>query len=91
MELDHTYKNLDIEDCNGTDNSKMKEKLKKEYYRRILQTFNTELKENKIRALNTLAVTVLVYSFGIVSWLRREIEMIRSKTRKPLTTKESTT
>jgi len=34
----------------------MKDKLVKEYYRRIRQTLNTELRETKIRAVNTLAV-----------------------------------
>ena len=69
----------------------MKDKLLKEYYRQVRQTLNTELKKNKITAVNILAVPVLVCSFGIISWLRTETEMIRSKTRKLLTTEESTT
>jgi hypothetical protein len=60
----------------------MKDKLVKEYYRRVRQTLKTELRENKIRAVNTLAVPLQVYSFGIVSWLRKEIEIIRSKRRE---------
>jgi len=55
----------------------MKEKLGKEYYRWVHQILKTELNsKNKITALNTLAVPFLMYSFGIVNWLRKEIEKV---------------
>jgi len=41
--------------------------------------------KNKITAINTLAVLVLVHSFRIVNWLRKKIEKIHQITRKLLT------
>jgi hypothetical protein len=46
--------------------------------------------KNKATPSNILAIPVLVYSFGIVSWLRKEIEKINRKTGKILWN-ESTT
>ena len=75
MELDETYKYLGIEKGDGIDNSQLKDKLVKEYYCQVWQILKTELiSKNNITAINTLAVPVLVYSFGIVNWLRQEIE-----------------
>jgi hypothetical protein len=42
--------------------------------------------KHKITAINTLDVPVLVYSFGIVNWLRKEIEKIDQNLIKQLTT-----
>lgn len=56
-----------------------------ERYRPIRQILNTELNsKNKVTAINT-AVPVIIYSFGIVDWLKTEIEKIYRKTRKLLT------
>ena len=50
----------------------MKDKLVKVYYRHIWQILKTELNlKNKITAINTLATSVLVYSFGIINWLKK--------------------
>jgi hypothetical protein len=61
MEPDKTFKYLGIEEGGVIDNSQMKDKLVKEYYHRVQQIPKTDLK-NKITAINTLAVLVLVYS-----------------------------
>jgi len=74
MKLDKTYKYLGIEEGEGFYNKQMKEKLGKEYYYWVWQILKRELNlKNRIVAINTIAVPVLVYSFGIVSWLRQEI------------------
>ena len=53
----------------------MKDKIMKEHYCWVWQILKTELNsKNKIIALNTLPVSVLFYSFGIVNWLRKETE-----------------
>jgi hypothetical protein len=73
MELDETYKYMDIEEGEGIYSNQMKEKLGKEYYCWFRQILKTKLNlRNKIIAINSLAVPVLVYSFRIVSWLRKE-------------------
>jgi hypothetical protein len=75
MEFDKTFKYLGIEEGGGIDNSQLKDKLVKEYYHWVRQIVKTELNlKNKITAVNNLALPVLVYSFGIVSWLTKEIE-----------------
>ena len=82
-ELEETYKYLGIEEGDSIDNILMKNKLVKEYYLQVWQIFKTELNsKHKITAITTLAVPVLVYSFGIVNWLRKEIGHIDRKTRK---------
>jgi len=80
MELDEISKYLGIEKGDGIDNSQMKEKLVKEYYHLIWQILKTELNlKNKIKAINTLAVPDLVYSFRIFNSLRKETEKIHRK------------
>lgn len=86
MDLGQTYKYLGVEECAGIDNNEMKTRIAKEYYRRIRQALKTELNaKNKIAAINTIAVPVVAYSFGIVDWLRSDIEKMDRKTRKILT------
>ena len=64
----------------------MKVNAKKEYYRRIRKILTTQLNaKNKIMAINSLAIPVLTYGFGIIQRLKWEIEKIDRKTRKILT------
>jgi len=59
----------------------------KEYYRQVWQILKTDLNsKNNITAVNTLAVTALVYSFRKGIWLRKETENVDQKMRKFLTT-----
>ena len=52
-----------------------KEKLRKEYFRRLRLVLGTELNaKNKIQAIGSLAVLVLRYSFGIVDWRQEELQ-----------------
>jgi hypothetical protein len=86
MELDENYMYLGIEESKDIDNSQMKHNLVKEYYRHVWQILKTELNsKNTITAINTLAVPVLIYSFRLVKWFRKEIEKIGQKMRKLLT------
>jgi len=65
----------------------MKDQLVKEYYHQVWQILKTDLNsKNNITAVNTLAVTVLVYSFRTGIWLRKEIDNMDQKMRKFLTT-----
>jgi hypothetical protein len=70
------------------DDSQMKDKLVKAYYHHIKQIVKTELNlKNKITAINTLSTSVLVYSFGIINWLKK----LRRPIKEKLLIKESTT
>jgi len=73
MEVDETFKYLGVEEGDGIDNSQLKNALVKKYYRWVQQILKLK---NNTTAFNILAVPFLVYSFRIVSWLRKEIEKI---------------
>ena len=63
----------------------MKEKIRKEYNRRIRLVLKTELNsENCIEAINTLAVPVVQYSFNIINWNLADLSRPDTKTRKLL-------
>jgi len=65
----------------------MKDKLVKQYDRWVRQILKADLNmKHKITAINTLDVPVPVYSFGIVNWIRKEIETMDQNLRKQLTT-----
>ena len=81
-----TYKYLGIYESDGIQHSKMKEKIRKEYYRRIRMVLKSELHAmNKIEAINTVAIPVVTYSFNIINWILEDIRSLDRKTRKLLT------
>jgi len=80
------YKYLGIEESFDIQHKNEKEKLKKEYLRRLRLVLSTELStKNKIQAIGSLAVPVLRYSFGIINWHQEELQKLDRKTRKLLT------
>jgi len=69
------YKYLGIEENFDIQRKNEKEKLKKDYLRRLRLVLGTELSaKNKIQAIGSLAVPVLRYSFGIVNWYQEELQ-----------------
>ena len=86
LEQEQNYKYLGVEEKGGISQNKMKEKIRKEYYRRVRKVLKTELNsKNKIIAVNSLAVPVVLYSFNIVNWTKADILRMDVKTRKLLT------
>jgi hypothetical protein len=86
LEQQKTYKYLGTEESDGIQHQQMKERLKKEYTRRLRIILKSELNaKNKITAIGALAIPVLRYSFGIINWRLDEIKKIDRKTRKILT------
>ena len=82
------YKYLGIEKSRdiGTEHQNEREKLNKEYLRRLRLVLGTELSaHNIIQAIGSLAVPVLRYTFGIVNWHREELQKLDRKKRKLLT------
>jgi hypothetical protein len=62
------YKYLGVEENHNIEHKNEKEKLKKEYVRRLRLILNTELSaKNKMQAIGSLVVPVLRYSFGIIN------------------------
>jgi hypothetical protein len=63
-----------------------KEKLKKVYLRRFRIVLGIELTvRNKIQAIGSLAIPVLRYCFGIVTWQQVEMQKLDRKMKKLLT------
>ena len=86
LEQGKTYKFLGIEESEGIQHQQMKERLKKEYSRRLRMILKSELNaRNKITAIGEIAVPVLRYSFGIINRRIEEIKKIDRKPRKMLT------
>ena len=80
-----TYKYLGMEEGEGVQHHKMKVKIRKEYKRRIKLVLKSELNaRNKIAAINTLAVPVILYSYGVIDWTLYDIKDLDRMTRKQL-------
>ena len=92
MELDELengdlYKYLGQDESVGYNNALNKEKVTKEFFRRIRKIWSSELySNNKATAHNTFAIPVITPTFGILNWTKDELENIDVKTRKILTT-----
>ena len=75
LEQEKTYKYLGIEESEGIQHQRMKERLKQEYSRSLRMILKSELNaRNKIMAIGALAIPVLRYSFGIINWRIEEIK-----------------
>ena len=80
-----TYKYLGIEEREGVQHHKMKIKIRKEYKRRIKLVLKSELNiRNKIAAINTLVVPIILYRYGVIYWKLDEIQDLDRMTRKQL-------
>ena len=86
MQHDEVYKYLGMEQKKGTENETIKARLKTEYSKRIQAICKTRLNgRNLVKAINTLAISVLTYSFGIIHWSDTELEDLKRKMRTTLT------
>ena len=80
------YKYLGVLEASQIKMREMKEKVRKEYFRRIRLILESKLNGgNVIKAMNTWAVAVLRYSGGILDWTKEELEGMDRKTRKLMT------
>ena len=78
-----TYKYLGMEEEEGVQHHKIK--IKKEYKRRIKLVLKSELNaRNKIAAINTLPVPVILYSYGVIDWKLDEKQNLDRMTRKQM-------
>jgi hypothetical protein len=74
LEQGKTSKYPGTEESDGIQHQQMKERLKKEYTRRLRNILKSELNaKNKITAIAALAVLVLRYNFGMINWRLEEI------------------
>ena len=80
-----TYTYLGVEEGDGIEHSRMKDKIRKEHKRRLKLVLKSELNaRNKMYAINTLAVPVVLYSYGFINWKVEEVKDLDRMTRKQL-------
>ena len=86
-EIEETgYKYLGITEYDKIEESTMKENFRTEYIRRTKVIMKSRLHgRNKIKALNTWAVSLLRYGAGIIKWTVGELDAMDRKTRKIMT------
>ena len=83
---DEGYKYLGVLQDAVAKNKEMKEKVSKEYLRRVKLLSKSKLYAgNLVRGINAWAVGVVRYSAGILDWTCHELKKLDTKTRKILT------
>jgi hypothetical protein len=86
MKPHELYRYLGTEQNRGTEHKIMKEELKRKFVGRLKQIMKTGLNSrNMVKAINTYAVPVLTYSFGIIKWNSTEIEDLQRRVRVLMT------
>ena len=86
LEHEEVYKYLGVNESNGIQHVTMKEKIRKECYRRVRAILKTELNSaNGIQAINAFAIPVVTYSFCMIKWNLSDIKKMDIKICKLLT------
>jgi hypothetical protein len=76
------YKYLGVNQSNHIQHSIIKENLEKQFYLRIKSILKSKLNGNNlIKAVNTYAVPLLTYSFGVIKWSKTNLQNINIQTR----------
>ena len=84
-QAEETYRYLGMEEGEEVQHHKMKVKIRMEYKRRMKLVLKSELNaRNKIAAINTLAVLIILYSYGVTDWKLNEIQDLDRMTTKQL-------
>ena len=80
------YKYLGNLEADGIKHNEMKDKISKEYVRRLRTILKSKLNGgNIISAITSRAVTIIRYGAGIIEWTNAELQALDRKTRKMLT------
>ena len=83
---DEGYKYLGILELDRLKEEEMKTTFQKEYFRRVRLIMKSKLNgRNKIKAINTWAVSLVRYGAGIIMWKKAELESMDRRTRKLMT------
>ena len=76
-----SYKYLGVLEADEVINE-MKDKVKKEYYRRVRKVLETKLNiENVYKAIDCWTVSVVIYSAVFLGWSRLQLKEIDRRTR----------
>lgn len=82
MGPEETYKYLGFEQSRGISIKKIKQNLLEETKRRIELLLKTKLSgQNMVTAINSYALPVLMYSFGVIRWTQTELDDLNRRVR----------
>lgn len=85
LAIGDSYKYLGVYESGKIEHSVIRDQITKEYYRRVKKLLNTQLTSRYlIKGINTYAIPVLLYSFGIINYKSSDLRAIDIKTRKLL-------
>ncbi|CAG4997932.1 unnamed protein product [Parnassius apollo] len=86
MTKEETYKYLGLLQSLRVDDREIRTRVTTEYHRRLKAILKSGLNgKNTFKAINTFAIPVLMYTFGIVKWSNAELESVERSTRVLLT------
>ncbi|CAH2093003.1 unnamed protein product [Euphydryas editha] len=90
LAISDRYKYLGVHESGKIEHSVIREQITKEYLKRVKKLLNTHLNSrNLIKGINTYAIPVLLYSFGIINYKNSDLKKIDVKTRKLLAIKKA--
>ncbi|KAI5716332.1 hypothetical protein M8J76_004689 [Diaphorina citri] len=82
---DEQYKYLGIQQQISINDTEMKRQYENLFMKRVNTVLKTELNaKNKIQAINTWAIPLLIYTFGILTWSNTDLENLNRKVRMTL-------
>ncbi|CAK1595089.1 unnamed protein product [Parnassius mnemosyne] len=87
MDENDTYKYLGLREGRCTDHTAIKKDLSNEYFRRLNLICKKQLNSrNLFKAINTFAIPILTYSFGVIKWwTQTELNALDRKVRTIMT------
>ncbi|KAL0867793.1 hypothetical protein ABMA27_008500 [Loxostege sticticalis] len=85
MDEDELYKYLGVQQSKGINHINIKKQLTGEYFKRLNLICKRPLySKNLFKAINTFAIPILTYSFGIIKWTLTDLKKLEMKTRSKL-------
>ena len=86
LHAEEGYKYLRVLESDKIMKNKMKEKISKEYFRRVRKVLETKLNsKNMIKGVNAWAISLMRYSAPFLDWTVDELKAMDRRTRKLLT------
>ncbi|XP_044760262.1 uncharacterized protein LOC123317718 [Coccinella septempunctata] len=80
------YKYLGVQETYEIRQRENKEEVERELFTRIKKVLNTQLSaKNKMTAINTWAIPAFIYTAGVLTWSRTDLERLNRRTRTTLT------
>lgn len=86
MKKDETYKYLGIDQNTSIKHKDIKQQIRHKYTDRLQSLLKSKLNsKNLFKAINTHAIPILTYSFGVIKWTTTDLEEINRLNRTKLT------